>query len=182
MKSIHQAGEGVRTLRKIHPNSSAAIRELLRGLGRDNKVGITAGSGGKVHLGSPILSPNGASQLQSGQKGSGEASGKGIFQEFGWIPTCSKEKGGGGRALCRFSWKEEQFHEVSSALPRGVSFSKQRDKNDGIQQQPSLIPLINSQSFPGLMVCCEFCISGMILKAHLLSQVIARESQLPPKT
>lgn len=68
MKSIHQAGEGVRTLRKIHPNSSAAIRELLRGLGRGNKMGITAGSGGKVHLGSPILSPNGASHCRVARK------------------------------------------------------------------------------------------------------------------
>lgn len=44
IKSIQQPGRGVRTLRKIHPNSSAAIREVLQALGRDNKMGITAES------------------------------------------------------------------------------------------------------------------------------------------
>lgn len=190
IKSIHQAGKGVRTLRSIHPNSRAAIREMLQGLGRDKKMGITAGDGGKSMQGpqfcpqfflpAGLLTCLGGSSAEQPER-IRRALRKGNFGEFRWTPSCSKEKVGGGRALCRFSWKEEEFHEVPSALPLGLSLSQQRDEGAGIQQQLAGISSIHSQAFPGLVVHPEFCISGMILEAHLQEQGITWESQLHQK-
>lgn len=96
IKSIQQAGEGVRTLGSIHPNSRAAIREMLQGLGTDNKMGNHTWGWGKVHAESPVLSPVlspawvGAGQ--SGQKGSGEPSGKGILENLDGPQAVSRRK------------------------------------------------------------------------------------------